>query len=76
MSFLQLPQTFSVLFESVSYYYYPMVLIFSITADLVAASRFLVGLIEDDWTGFSSSVAHKDGSVPSAGVQDSLIRKS
>ena len=53
-----------------------MVLIFSITADLVAASSFSVGLIKDDGTGFSSSVALKNYSVPSTGVQDSLIRKN
>ena len=49
-----------------------MVRIFSITA----ASSFSVGLIKDDWTGFSSSVALKDDSVPSAGVQDRRIRSN
>ena len=53
-----------------------MVRIFSITADLVGSSSFSVGLIEDDWTGFCSSVALKDDSVPCAGVQDSLIMKN
>ena len=35
-----------------------------------------MGLIEDDWTVFSSSVALRDDYVPSAGVQDSLIGKN
>ena len=43
---------------------------------VVASSSFTVGLIEDDRTGFSSSVSLKDDSVPSAGVQNSLIRKN
>ena len=50
-----------------------MVRIFSITPDLVATSSFSLGLIEDDWTGFSSSIALKDDYVPSADVQASLI---
>ena len=59
----------AVLFEGVSYYYFLMVSDFSITADLIAA--FSLRLIEDDWTGLSSSAALEDHSVPSTGVQNS-----
>ena len=53
-----------------------MVQMLSITTDLVGASSFSVGLIEDYWTGLFLSVALKDDFVPLAGVQDSLIRKN
>ena len=41
----QIPRSFKVIFEGVSYFYYPMVRISSIT---VAISCFSVGLIKDD----------------------------
>ena len=42
----------------------------------MVASSFSMGLIDNNWTGFSSSVALEDDSVPSVGVQDSLNRKN